>query len=244
MPPNYERRMVASATEAAQLQNQPIVEVTPSRRDFLQYVTTGRDELAVVARLGRAAVTDLVARAQACDDAEVAGLVIGALEDGLSADEARAVSELVAAPILRDVPVLAASQIYFARLLGADAVVLPASAADPVTLREWQAVASSLHMAVVIEVVNTAQLDQALRLSPRAVIGVACVDPAGAVDVAATLALAAQVPTQRVSLALPDVGALADADRLRGAVDAVVVGAWLANSDAPGALVERISRGA
>src|SRR5579862_588046 len=148
------RRLAASREEVRQLAGQSISEVTPSRRDFAQYVTTQRHELAVIARLAwtpapsdRDAVIDC---ARACDDGEVAALAVATEPDGLSMDDLAAIAAAVTAPVLRDAPTIDPSQLYYARLHGVDAAVYPASLLDEDALRELAAVASSLHMASIV----------------------------------------------------------------------------------------------
>lgn len=225
-----ERRLAVSMAEAGRLAGQPIQEITPSRRDLLQYVATQRTTLAVLARLTAAPRDELVLRAVALDDAEVAGLVVGALDDGISTADLRAVSAAVTAPLLRDVPVLDVTQIYFARLHGADAVVVPLVEHDESALRELSAVASSLHMTVVAEISNETHLDAA-QILPRAALGLHCLTADGRIDVQRTIALARGLPRERVLIALADSRSAAEADLLRGHVDALVTAALPHSTD-------------
>jgi indole-3-glycerol phosphate synthase len=236
-----DRRLAASKAEAGRLEGQPIQEITPSRRDLLQYVTTQRSELAVLARLTAAPRDELVARAVALDEAEVAGLVVSALDDGISSADLCAVSTAVTAPILRDVPILDATQIYFARLHGADAVVVPLAEHDESALRELAAVASSLHMTVVVEIGDETQLDAA-QILPRAALGLYCATAGGGIDVQRTVALSRGLPQDRVLIALADSSGAAEADLLRGHVDALVATALSGSVDLQGALA-RLAQG-
>ena len=59
--------LAASNAEAKKLVGRAIQEVTPSRRDFLQYVATQRSELAVIARISAGARAAVLERARACD---------------------------------------------------------------------------------------------------------------------------------------------------------------------------------
>ena len=124
-----QQQLAASRDEVQRLAAQPLSEVTPSRRDFAQYVATQRSELAVLARCvplpDRNALCDY---ARACDDAEVAALAVATEPGGLTVDDMAAIAAAVTAPVLREAPTLAASQLYHARLHGADAALYRAKA--------------------------------------------------------------------------------------------------------------------
>ena len=122
-------QLAESLREVARLGRQPVSEVTPSRRDFTQYVATQRQGLAVVARVGRRAAASadaLLAHARACDDAEVAALAVATSSAELSLQDMAAIAAATSAPILREALILDRSQLYASRLHGADAVILAA----------------------------------------------------------------------------------------------------------------------
>ncbi len=218
--------LATSRDEVRQLAGQSISEVIPSRRDFAQYVATQRGDLAVIARLASippARDGSLVDYARACDDAEVAALAVVTEPDGLSVDDMAAIAAAVTAPVLRDAPTIHPSQLYHARLHGADAALYPASVLDAAALRELTTVASSLHMASVVAVETAAEMEKALALA-HAIVGLHCLGADGYLDPAATLALAADVPRNRTVVVLPEAGSLTAYRNLRGACDAVVVG--------------------
>lgn len=223
-----ERRvqLAESRAEIDRLAAQPLSEVTPSRRDFAQYIATQKQGLAVVARLGRNAAAKaegLVAYAQACDDAEVAALMVAAGPSDLRLQDMATVAAGTTAPILRQSLVLDRSQIFAARLHGADAVILATREIDRADLDDLVAVTRSLHMAPVLEVVDSADLAIALTI-PHLVLGLNCVDGSQKLDIAQTLEVAAQIPKQRSVLALPEIERLDDAARLVGHCDAIVLG--------------------
>ena len=239
------RILATSRAEAAQLTGQPLSEVVPSRRDFAQYVDTQKQDLAVIARVGSTrewSTAQLVAHARACDDADVAALAVVTGAAGRSLADLAAVADATTAPILRDDLVVDPSQVYDARLHGADAVIVPAADLDSATLHELVNVASSLHMASVVEVLCAADVVAALRL-PHALIGVRCVTVDDRLDLTRTLQLAREVPAQRTVICLPEVHSSAECARLRGGCDAVVVGdAVAATDDVAAALQELLSR--
>jgi indole-3-glycerol phosphate synthase len=228
------RILAASREEARQLKTQRLSEVTPSRRDFAQFVATQRQELVAIARLSRPdghwTTAQLVAHARRCDDAEVATLAVATGAGALSIADMAAVADATTAPILRDDLLIDSSQLYFARLHGADAVILPVAELDGAALYELVGVASSLHMASVIEVLSADQLDAALS-APHAIVGLRCLGGNGRIDLAGTLQLARAVPAQRTAVCLTEVHSPAECTHLRGACDAVVVGEVLAAAD-------------
>ena len=67
-------------------------------------------------------------------------------------------------PILRKDFVVDAYQVYESRVMGADAVLLIAACLDDAQLRDFEAIALSLDMAVLVEVHDAAELARALRL--------------------------------------------------------------------------------
>jgi indole-3-glycerol phosphate synthase len=75
---------------------------------------------------------------------------------------ARAACEL---PVLRKDFLVDAYQVHAARAIGADAILLIVAALDLPALRDFEAIADSLGMAVLVEVHNRHELDLALQLS-------------------------------------------------------------------------------
>jgi indole-3-glycerol phosphate synthase len=75
--------------------------------------------------------------------------------------QARASCQL---PVLRKDFMVDAYQIYESRAMGADAVLLIASCLDDVQMRDFEAIAHGLDMAVLVEVHDQAELERALRL--------------------------------------------------------------------------------
>ncbi|HVO24341.1 MAG TPA: hypothetical protein VMW56_12005 [Candidatus Margulisiibacteriota bacterium] len=227
------RILTTSRAEAAQLAGQQLREVVPSRRDFAQYVDTQKQGLAAIVRLGTTAAwptAQLVARARACDDADVAALAVVTGAGGRPLTDLAAVADSTTAPILRDDLIVDTRQLYSSRLHGADAAIFPAADLDTEMLHELVSVASSLHIASIVEALSSADLATALRL-PRTVIGLRCLGPDGRLDCKRTLELARAVPPQRTVICLAEVDAATECAHLRGSCDAVMVGEGLATSD-------------
>lgn len=226
-------RIAASREEAQRLRGQAVSEVTPSRRNFAQYVAGSRDEPQVIARLTKARIPrtreQLVELAVACDDDEVAALAVALLGDLLSEDLA-AISAASTAPILRDDPLVDVNQLYHSRLHGADAIVLPADALGQGELARLVDIAVSMHMSVVVECAGAAAVEAALRW-PYTILGFR--------DQRTATELARQAPATRTIVLLAVVGTREAYDAARGACDAVVIAA-----DADAAAVMRQLRGA
>ncbi|WP_407278677.1 indole-3-glycerol phosphate synthase TrpC [Aromatoleum evansii] len=70
-----------------------------------------------------------------------------------------------ALPALRKDFLVDAWQVYEARAMGADAILLIAAALDLAQMQEMEAIATSLGMAVLVEVHDAAELDVALQLA-------------------------------------------------------------------------------
>lgn len=236
------RVLAASREEVRRLAGEPLSEVTPSRRDFALYVATQKDELAVIARFARGDTERLIELACACDDAEVAALAVGTSPGELSLAEMTAIAEAVTAPILRDDLIIDPSQLYHARLRGADAAVFPAADLDGDALEELIRVASSLHMAAVVEVSAPADLE-AVAFVPHVILGLRCLTASGGLDVERTQRLAEQVPRSRTTIVLPPIESPEVCATLRGVCDAVMIdAAALVGGDVRAALEAFVQR--
>jgi len=225
------RWLQTKQAEIAALRGQPLREVTPSRRDLSLYVRAQRSDLAVIARVQRIdpesgrdwKSLDLMAYAVTCDEAEVAALAVATDEQrNGSLDLLRTVAAATSAPVLRDDLILHPSQLYDARLHGADAAIFPAAELTADELHDLVGVADSLHMASVIEVQSTSDLARALDLG-KAIIGIGA-------DLRTTRQLAREVPQNRTVVALQEPSGIEAIRSLRGHVDAVVVGPLLLDS--------------
>jgi len=245
------RWIAEKRAEIATLADLPLPEIVPSRRDFTQFVATQKQGMALVPRLQRAnpasgqvwPALDLVAFARACDDSDAAALAVRtAAVFGNAVADLDAVAAAVSAPVLRDDLCLHERHVLQSRLHGADAVLLPAAELDAAALRELAAVASSMHMAAVIEVDREAALRAALDLH-TACVGIAGTGRDGRADMARVRVVAEQVPRQRTVLLLDEVAALDDLLPLVGVIDGAVVGdALLAVADPAAAIAAFLAR--
>jgi indole-3-glycerol phosphate synthase len=235
---DWESLRAAKDAEIKQLASLPLSEITPSIRAFAQYVTTHKQELAFIAAIKRIdphtgrgwEETDLVALAQACDEAEVGAIGVYTEPSvfGTSLEDLQAISDAVTAPLLRLDLVVHARQIHQARLCGADAVLLCAGILDAAILTNLVTVATSAHVTPVVAVRTAAEVEQALSAGAF-VLGV--LSPSGKIDMKQIEQLTALVPPQKTVLALDEASTSDECAALQGKVDAVLVGNMLL--DAP-----------
>jgi len=145
---------------------------------------------------------------------------------------ARASCEL---PVLRKDFMVDAYQIYESRAIGADAVLLIAACLDDAQLRDFEAIALGLGMAVLVEVHDEAEMERALRLRTP-LIGVNNRNlRTFEVSLDTTLALQAKVPPERLLVTESGIATREDVARLRQAgVHAFLVGEAFIRAQEPG----------
>lgn len=243
MSDQRDRWLAEKRSELERLGDLRLPDVVPSRRDFTQFVATQKQGIAVVPRLQRVnpgsgaswPQLNVAAFARACDDAEAGALAVRtAALFGTSIDDLDTVGAAVSAPVLRDDLCLDRLHVYQSRLHGADAVLVPVRDGGAAAARELAAVASSVHMASVVEVVDERSLRAALDIA-TACIGLACAADDGRADLARVRELAARVPRHRTVVLLAEVAALDALLPLDGLIDAAVVGDALLGSPDPAA---------
>ena len=157
----------------------------------------------------------------------------GAVEDLVAARDATML------PVLRKDFTIDEIQVFEARAIGADAVLLIVAAIpDDALLADLHEVATGLGLGVLVEAHDEREIDRAL-LAGAAIVGVNNRDLATfAEDLGVGERLAARLPASVVGVAESAVRSPADAERL-GAVgfDAVLVGEALVRADDPAGLV-------
>ncbi len=241
----------AKEADSRQRAAAPLSEVTPSIRDFAQFVTTQKQELGLIPALKRTdpdtgqawPELDLVALAQACDETEVGaiGVYTESSVFGTSSDDLHAISNRITTPLFALDVILHDSQIHHARLCGADAVLLWADAVDAPTLERLLTTARSIHVAPVVMARTPAELRQALA-TESFVIGLA--SPGGKLDIAHVAALAAHIPRQKISISLDELRTPEEAGALLGKVDAALVSQDVLDAtDVEGSLTELMKCG-
>jgi indole-3-glycerol phosphate synthase len=152
--------------------------------------------------------------------------------------EARKASGL---PALRKDFIVDEYQVAEARAWGADCVLLIVAALEPARMRDLEAAAQALGLAVLVEVHDAAELEQALLLSTP-LIGINNRDlKTFQVSLDTTLRLLARIGPERLVIAESGVLQPADVVRLREAgVNAFLVGEALMRADDPGAELARL----
>ena len=148
-------------------------------------------------------------------------------------EQARAACAL---PVLRKDFMVDAYQVFEARAMGADCILLIAACLDDAQMADLEAQAVALGMAVLVEVHDGAELDRALRLATP-LVGINNRNLRSFdVTLQTTLDLLKQVPGDRVLVTESGILARADVERMRAAqVHAFLVGEAFMRAPDPGA---------
>jgi indole-3-glycerol phosphate synthase len=152
--------------------------------------------------------------------------------------QARASCDL---PVLRKDFMIDAYQIYEARAMGADAVLLIAACLDDAQMADMEAVARSLDMAVLVEVHDRAELDRALKLKTR-LVGINNRNlKTFEVSLQTTLDMLPDVPADRLLITESGIQTPEDVRRMREAkVHAFLVGEAFMRADEPGEALAKL----
>jgi len=154
--------------------------------------------------------------------------------------QARASCDL---PVLRKDFIVDAYQVYESRAMGADAILLIAAALDDARMRDFEAIAAGLGMAVLVEVHDAAELDRALALRTP-LIGVNNRNLRSfEVSVQATIDLLPSIPPDRLAVTESGISSRAEVATLRAAgVHAFLVGEAFMRADEPGEALAELFR--
>lgn len=146
--------------------------------------------------------------------------------------QARASCDL---PVLRKDFMVDPYQVYEARAMGADAILLIAACLDDARMAELEAVAQSLNMAVLVEVHDRAELERALRLKTR-LVGINNRNlRTFEVTLQTTLGMLPDVPADRLLITESGILGRADVQTMRAAgVNAFLVGEAFMRAPEPG----------
>jgi indole-3-glycerol phosphate synthase len=146
--------------------------------------------------------------------------------------QARASCDL---PVLRKDFMIDPYQIYESRAMGADCILLIAACLDDAQLRDLEAIALGLDMAVLVEVHDEAELERALRLKTP-LVGINNRNlRTFEVTLETTLALRERVPPERLLVTESGILSRADVQRMRQAgVHAFLVGEAFMRAPEPG----------
>jgi indole-3-glycerol phosphate synthase len=146
--------------------------------------------------------------------------------------QARASCDL---PVLRKDFMVDPYQVYEARAMGADAILLIAACLDDARMAELEAVAQGLNMAVLVEVHDRAELERALRLKTR-LVGINNRNlRTFEVTLQTTLGMLPDVPADRLLITESGILGRADVQTMRAAgVNAFLVGEAFMRAPEPG----------
>ncbi|MCI1955552.1 MAG: indole-3-glycerol phosphate synthase TrpC [Oscillospiraceae bacterium] len=152
--------------------------------------------------------------------------------------EARAEVKL---PILRKDFIVSPYQIYEARAIGADAILLIAAILDTATLKEYKKIADSLGLASLLEAHTEEELEKVLAAGAE-IVGINNRDlTTFRVDLGTAARLAKLVPPGRVLVSESGVASRADMETAaRAGADAVLIGETLMRSGDPAATLREL----
>ena len=153
---------------------------------------------------------------------------------------ARAACEL---PVLRKDFIIDAWQVYEARAMGADAILLIAAALDLPAMQELEGLALAMDMSVLVEVHNGEELEQALQLSTP-LLGINNRNlRTFEVSLNTTLDLLSRIPAGRVVVTESGILEPADVARMRDSdVHAFLVGEAFMRAVDPGTALSELFR--
>lgn len=154
--------------------------------------------------------------------------------------QARASCEL---PVLRKDFIVDPYQVYESRAMGADAILLIVSCLDDAQMRDYEAIATGLGMAVLVEAHDGDEVDRALKLRTP-LIGVNNRNlRTFEVSVQTTLDLLPRVPADRLLVTESGIATRDEVARLRAAgVHAFLVGETFMRADEPGEALAELFR--
>lgn len=158
-----------------------------------------------------------------------------------SAEYLRQARAACSIPVLRKDFMVDAYQLYQARAMGADAILLIAAALGVKQMQEFEALAHSLNMAVLVEVHDGEELDAALQLKTP-LIGVNNRNlRTFEVSLQTTLDLLPRIPADRITVTESGILRAADVQLMRGrGVHAFLVGEAFMRAADPGAELARV----
>ncbi|HEY4350555.1 MAG TPA: indole-3-glycerol phosphate synthase TrpC [Paraburkholderia sp.] len=158
-----------------------------------------------------------------------------------SAADLTAARDACALPVLRKDFMVDAYQFHEARAMGADCILLIAAALEPAQMRDFEALAHSLNMAVLVEVHSREELDVALTLKTP-LVGINNRNlRTFEVTLDTTIGMLRDIPDDRIVVTESGILRPADVDRMRDAgVDTFLVGEAFMRAEDPGAELARL----
>jgi indole-3-glycerol phosphate synthase len=224
----------------------------PPARDFAGALRRADGKLAVIGELKRRSPSrgDLApdlepgttAKAYEAGGAAALSVLTDRPYFGGSVADMQAARDATWLPVLRKDFTIDEIQVYEARAIGADAVLLICAALpDDALLADLRALARELGMAALVETHDAAEIDRALGADAE-IVGVNSRDLATfSEDLDVGAALASRLPAGVIAVAESAIRAADDARRMADAgFDAVLVGEALVRADDPTALVREL----
>jgi len=228
-------------------------EAQVAARDFVgairQKITDG--EAAVIAEIKKASPSRGVIRAD-FHPAEIAvsyeqhgAACLSVLTDRQffqgAPDYLQAARDACKLPVLRKDFLVDAYQVYEARAMGADAILLIAAALDLPTMREFEAIAQSLGLGVLVEVHNGEELELALQLETP-LVGINNRNLRSfEVSLQTTLDLLPRIPDGRIVVTESGILAMDDVALMRhNNINAFLVGEAFMRAPNPGEALARL----
>ena len=220
-------------------------------RDFVGALRAkiARNQAAVIAEVKKASPSKGVLRADfvpadiaqsyAYGDGRVSAACLSVLTDRQffqgSPDYLRQARASCDLPVLRKDFIVDAYQVYESRAMGADCILLIAACLDDAQMAEFETIAATLDMAVLVEVHDEAELARALKLKTP-LIGINNRNlRTFEVTLDTTLSLQSQVPADRLLVTESGILQAADVQRMREAgVHAFLVGEAFMRAPEPG----------
>ena len=144
-------------------------------------------------------------------------------------------------PVLRKDFMVDAYQIYESRVMGADAILLIAACLTDTQMAEFEYIARSLDMAILVEVHDAAELQRSLKLKTP-LIGINNRNlKTFEVTLDTTIALLADVPKDRMLVTESGISTPADVARMRDAgINAFLVGEAFMRASDPGEALAKL----
>jgi indole-3-glycerol phosphate synthase len=224
-----------------------------SARDFVGAIRgkVAAEKAAVIAEIKKASPSKGVLRADfrpaeiAASYARHGAACLSVLTDEQffqgSADYLKQARAACTLPVLRKDFIVDKYQIYQARAMGADAILLIASALDVAQMQAFEALAHSLGMAVLVEVHNGDELDAALQLTTP-LVGVNNRNlRTFEVSLQTTLDLLPRIPGNRIVVTESGILTAADVKLMRShQVHAFLVGEAFMRAQDPGVELARV----
>jgi indole-3-glycerol phosphate synthase len=180
-----------------------------------------------------------IAQSYAEGDGEISAACLSVLTDKQffqgSIDYLKQARASCSLPVLRKDFMVDPYQVYEARVMGADCILLIAACLDDVQMKSLEALAMSLDMAVLVEVHDEAELERALKLKTP-LIGINNRNlKTFEVSLDATLGMLAKVLADRLLITESGIATPADVQRMREAgVNAFLVGEAFMRAEEPG----------